>query len=317
LNQDINKLRLGATDILVSPMGVGAWSWGDRFFWGYGQEYSEEDVKAAIEVSLAEGINFFDTAEVYGRGHSELLVGKYLAKSSQSPVIATKAFPYPWRIHKSQVVRALRGSLRRLDAPLVDLYQVHWPYSLMSVENWAEGLADAVQQGLTRAIGVSNYNRVQMRRSHGALSRRGLPLASNQVVYSLLNRRVEKNGLLNMCRDLEVSLIAYSPLAQGLLTGKYTSSRPMQGVRARRYSARLTNQVQPLVQLMREIGQEHGGKTPSQVALNWVMCKGAIPIPGAKNLAQAQENAGALGWSLSADEVARLDQASDRVNEGI
>jgi aryl-alcohol dehydrogenase-like predicted oxidoreductase len=315
VNEHTDKIRLGTTDILISPLGVGAWSWGDRFFWGYGQDYTEEDVQAAIEVSLAAGINFFDTAEVYGRGHSELLVGKYLAKSPQSPLIATKAFPYPWRVHKSQVLRALRGSLRRLEIPQVDLYQVHWPYSLMSVEHWAAGLADAVQQGLARAVGVSNYNRVQMRRAHGELNKRGIPLASNQVIYSLLNRKVEKNRLLSMCQDLEISLIAYSPLAQGLLTGKYTPTKPMQGVRSRRYSAHLTSQVQPLIQLMRDIGRDHGEKTPSQIALNWVMCKGAIPIPGAKNSAQAQENAGALGWSLSADEVASLDRASDRIIE--
>jgi len=315
LDNNTEKIRLGTTDILLSRMGIGAWAWGDRFFWGYGQGYHEEDIRAVVETSLSAGINFFDTAEVYGRGQSERLVGKYVTQADESLVIATKVFPYPWRMHKSQVVRALRGSLRRLESTRVDLYQVHMPYSLMSVENWAAGLADAVQQDLTRAVGVSNYNQEQMRRAHGVLVKRGILLASNQVEYNLLNRKVEKNGLLSLCQDLGISLIAYSPLAQGLLTGKYTPTNPLPGVRGRRYNARLTNQAQYLVQLMHEIGRDHDGKSPAQVAINWVMCKNAIPIPGAKNLAQAQENTAAMGWRLSAEEVASLDRASDRIVE--
>lgn len=301
---------------MLSPMGIGAWAWGDRLFWGYGQGYDEEDIRVVVDTCLSAGINFFDTAEVYGRGQSERLVGKYVSHADASLVIATKVFPYPWRVHKSQVVRALRGSLRRLESTQTDLYQVHSPYSLMSVEDWAAGLADAVQQRLTRAVGVSNYNQEQMRRAHGVLVKRGILLASNQVEFHLLNRKIEKNGLLSLCQDMGISLIAYSPLAQGLLTGKYTPTNPLPGVRGRRYSARLINQAQSLVQLMRDIGRDHEGKTPAQVAINWVMCKNAIPIPGAKNLAQAQENIGALGWRLSADEVASLDRASDRIDEG-
>ena len=316
MEYEAEKIRLGTTDIMLSPMGIGAWSWGDRFFWGYGQGYDEEDIRVVVDTCLSAGINFFDTAEAYGRGQSERLVGKYVSQADASLVIATKVFPYPWRVHKSQVVRALRGSLRRLESTQADLYQVHMPYSLMSVEDWAAGLADAVQQGLTRAVGVSNYNQEQMRRAHGVLVKRGILLASNQVGFHLLNRKIEKNGLLSLCQSMGISLIAYSPLAQGLLTGKYTPTNPLPGVRGRRYSARLINQAQSLVQLMRDIGRDHEGKTPAQVAINWVMCKNAIPIPGAKNLAQAQENIGALGWRLSADEVASLDRASDRIDEG-
>jgi aryl-alcohol dehydrogenase-like predicted oxidoreductase len=176
-------------------------------------------------------------------------------------------------------------------------------------------LADAVELGLTRAVGVSNYNTDQLRRAHAVLAKRGVLLASNQVEYHLLNRKIEKNGLLDICHEMGISLIAYSPLGQGVLTGKYSPENPMKGVRGRRYSSTYLGQLQPLIKLLEEIGHEQGDKTPSQVALNWVIQKGAIPIPGAKNARQAEDNAGALGWSLSEDEVARLDQISDQISE--
>jgi aryl-alcohol dehydrogenase-like predicted oxidoreductase len=148
-----------------------------------------------------------------------------------------------------------------------------------------------------------------MQRAHTALARRGIPLASNQVEYSLWQRKPETSGLLEVCRQLDVTLIAYSPLAQGLLTGKYTPKNPPPGVRGRRYG-RALGKVQPLVSLLRDLGAVHGGKTPAQVALNWTICKDAVPIPGAKNARQAMDNAGALGWRLSPEQVQALDRAS-------
>jgi aryl-alcohol dehydrogenase-like predicted oxidoreductase len=172
------------------------------------------------------------------------------------------------------------------------------------------GMADTVELGLTRAVGVSNYSVQQMDRAHAALAKRGVVLASNQVEYSLLHRAPERTGLMQSCRDLGVTLIAYSPLAMGLLTGKYGPANPPPLRRRSRLSG-LLGQVGPLVQVLREVGDEQGGKSSAQVALNWTMCKGTLPIPGAKNARQAAENAGALGWRLTADQVARLDQASD------
>ena len=131
--------------------------------------------------------------------------------------------------------------------------------------------------------------------------------------YSLINRKVEKNGLLKSCQEQGITLIAYSPLGQGILTGKYSPKRPLPGIRGWRYARSLLEKVQPLLGLMVEIGQAHGGKSAAQVALNWVICKGALPIPGAKNLRQVQENLGALGWRLVEAEVAALDEASDKV----
>jgi aryl-alcohol dehydrogenase-like predicted oxidoreductase len=226
--------------------------------------------------------------------------------------VATKFAPLPFRLRKGALVRALRASLARLGLARVDLYQVHFPYSLVPVPVWADALADAVEAGLTRSVGVSNYSAAQMRQAHEVLSRRGIPLASNQVEYHLLKRKVERNGVLQSCRELGVALIAYSPLAKGLLTGKYTPENRPPGLR--KYTARKgkLSSIQPLLGLMREVGQAHEGKSPAQVALNWIVCKGAVPIPGAKNAHQAQENAAAAGWRLAAAEIAALDEMSRR-----
>ncbi|MBE2233913.1 MAG: aldo/keto reductase [Anaerolinea sp.] len=303
------RVPLGATDIQISPLGIGTWAWGDSVFWQYGQSYTDADIDAAYQASLAYGVNFFDTAEVYGLGRAERLLGRNARQAGWPVVIAAKFFPFPWRPSLFQQRRALRKSLERLGMERIDLYQMHWPFPPRSIDTWMEGLADAVEAGLIRAVGVSNYNVAQMRRAHAALARRGIPLASNQVDYSLWQRKPETSGLLAACRQLDVTLIAYSPLAQGVLTGKYTPENPPPGLRGRRY-ARSLGRVQPLVALLRELGAAHGGKTPAQVALNWAICKGTVPIPGAKNARQARDNAGALGWRLSADEVQALDRAS-------
>ncbi len=174
-------------------------------------------------------------------------------------------------------------------------------------------MAEAVQAGLTRSVGVSNYGPELTRRAFEACAKRGIPLASNQVQYSLLHRQPERNGLVQMCRELGVSIIAYSPIAKGLLTGKYTPENPPPGTRGFSAGRDYLKRIQPLVALMHTIGEEHGGKTPGQVALNWVLCKGAVPIPGAKNARQAQENAGALGWRLTDSEVERLETQSNEI----
>jgi aryl-alcohol dehydrogenase-like predicted oxidoreductase len=307
-----DRYRLGQTAIEVSPMGLGTWAWGDRLVWGFGRGYGEPEVKAAYRASRASGVDFFDTAEIYGQGRSERILGR-LAREEQGRIfLATKFFPYPWRPYRGALVPALRGSLRRLGVSRVDLYQIHFPFPPLSVESWMESMADAVELGLTRAVGVSNYSVRQMERAHAALARRGVSLASNQVEYSLLQRGPERTGLLHACRDLGVTLIAYSPLGMGLLTGKYGPDRPPPLARRRRTRG-LHQRLGPLLELLRQIGQENGGKSPSQVALNWTMAKGTLPIPGAKNERQAAENAGALGWSLTTDQVARLDEASNAV----
>ncbi len=310
-------IPLGRTDIRISSLGLGTWQWGDRMMWGYGKTYTDSDIHDAFHASLQSGVYFFDTAEVYGRGRSEELLGAYLEEAGQSPqmaplVVATKFMPYPWRLWKGSLLSALRASLTRLRLERVDLYQMHWPFRPVPIELWANALADAVEAGLTRAVGVSNYDSAQMLRAHSTLAKRGVPLASNQVEFHLLNRRVEHKGLLKLCRELGVTLIAYSPLAKGMLTGKYTPQARPPGVRSYLFRRARLDKIQPLIQLLRAIGEAHDGKSPAQVALNWVICKGAVPIPGAKNARQAQDNAAALGWRLSEAEIAALDEESQK-----
>jgi aryl-alcohol dehydrogenase-like predicted oxidoreductase len=196
----------------------------------------------------------------------------------------------------------------------VDLYQIHWPTPPLPVETWVDALGEAAQAGLTRAAGVSNYTTPQVIRAHAALARRGLPLATVQVRYNVLSRDPERNGLLETCARLGITLIAYSPLAQGMLTGTYSVEHPPPGLRRVLY-AKVLARLGPLSGLLREIGQAHA-KTPAQVALNWIICKGALPIPGARSVRQARENAGALGWRLGATEVAALDESGDRIRQG-
>jgi aryl-alcohol dehydrogenase-like predicted oxidoreductase len=211
------------------------------------------------------------------------------------------------------VLAALKASLIRLGASRIDLYQIHNPLSPIGIESLVEGLVDCVSAGLARAVGVSNFDESQMLRAYSTLARNNIHLASNQVHYSLLQRQVEKNGLLARCRELGIRLIAYSPLEMGLLTGKYSRTHLPPGSRALRYPG-VISRLQPLLKLMTEIGQDQGGKSNAQIALNWVIAKGALPIPGAKNVAQAQDNAGALGWSLNAQQIAALDAASDQLS---
>ena len=293
-------------------MGLGAWQWGDRVVWQYGNGYSAEDVQRAFQVSVNEGIRFVDTAEVYGNGNSERLLGKFIKETDQPVLIATKFFPYPWRFTKGTVQRALRASLGRIGVESVDLYQVHWPGTIMGTDTLMEGMAECVKSGMARTVGVSNFGQSRMLAAYSTLARQNIPLASNQVHYSLLNRTVEKDGTLARCKELGIRLIAYSPIEKGLLSGKYSVEHPPTGTRTGMYR-NLLPKIQPLLKLITEIGQDHGGKSNAQVALNWTICKGTLPIPGAKTVEQAQQNAGALGWSLTDAEVARLDEMSDQI----
>lgn len=290
-------------------LGLGAWAWGDRVVWQYGRGYSDGDLQQAFQASVKEGVHFVDTSEVYGSGRSERLIGQFARESEQPLIIATKYFPWPWRLTRGSILGALKDSLKRLDAEMVDLYQIQWPSPVQSPEGLAEGLAGCIEARLARAVGVANFDHKNMLRAYSTLARKGLTLASNQVHFSLLRREAETGGLLARCNELGVRLIAYSPLEMGLLTGKYGLDHPPPGNRGLRYAG-LLGKLAPTLKLMTEIGQDHGGKSNAQVALNWVIAKGALPIPGAKNAEQALENAGALGWALTADEVTRLDEAS-------
>jgi aryl-alcohol dehydrogenase-like predicted oxidoreductase len=311
----MDTISLGRSGLQVSRLGVGAMTWGDphglaRFHpakLAYGGAHGRQEEQAALEASLAGGVRLFDTAAMYSGGASERRLGE-LARG-KDVILATK-FPSGFRATAESMPRDLDASLARLGR--IDLYQHHFPSKRVSIPRLMDLMADAVAAGKIKAVGVSNYSAEQMRTAHAALARRGISLASNQVEYSLLHRQPEVNGVLDTCRELGVTLIAYQPLAGGALTGKYKAGDRPTGLRQfMPYFRRAgLEALAPVVALLREIGERYG-RSPAQVALRWLIENGTvIPIPGAKNGAQAAGNAGALSLSLSADEIAALERAT-------
>ncbi len=313
----LDQRQLGASGIVVPALGVGAWSWGDKQFWGYGKTYTRDDITQVYELCQDAGLNFFDTAEIYGGGESERILGECMRKDGRPAVIASKFAPLPGRFSARSLLDALDKSLQRLGVTSIDLYQIHWPYTFIKQPALMDALAEAVRAGKVRAVGVSNYGADLLRKAHARLARHDIPLASNQVHYSLLHRKPEANGVLATCRELNVALIAYSPLEQGLLTGKYRAGDSQVPLPAfpRRLQAGFRpaqqRKMEPLFVAMEAAAHAHD-KTMGQVALNWLLAKDEciIPIPGAKNARQARENAGTLGWRLTQEEHERISQAA-------
>lgn len=302
---------IGQSDVRIAPLGVGTWAWGDWGYWSYGSTHQRDDLNEAFLASVNAGITLFDTAEVYSMGESERILGDLIRKSRTSVVVATKYAPFPWRVSPITVRIALEASIDRLGIEQVDLYQVHWPPVLLSQRALMTALAELVHDGRIRAVGVSNYSAGQVLEAYDALERHGVLLAANQIHYNLLHRKPEINNVLTVCRDRGMTILAYSPLAQGLLTGKYTASNRPGGIRRLASALEDMDAVQQLIGLLREIGQGHGDKTPAQVALNWLVAQeNVIPIPGAKNAQQAASNAQAIGWSLTPDEQQTISTAT-------
>lgn len=313
----MNTTTLGNSDLQVPRLGIGAMTWGDPSglarlnpaTLAYGGAHGFEEEQRALEASLAAGVTLFDTAAIYSSGASERRLGE-LARGKQV-LIATK-FPPSLFSRAESLPQALDASLARLERSSVDLYQHHFPAPRIPIPKLMDLMADAVEAGKVRAIGVSNYSAAEMRAAHAALARRGIPLASNQVEYSLLHRQPEVNGVLDACRELGVTLIAYQPLASGALTGKYSVGTRPTGLRRflPHFRGRGLAALGPIVNLLREIGERYG-KSPAQVALRWLIeNERVLPIPGAKNGKQAADNAGALSFSLTPAEIDALDQAT-------
>lgn len=299
---------------IIPALGVGTWAWGDRNVWGmggYDAALTEATIAEAWEASIDAGVTFFDTAEGYGNGESERIIGRLLAADrgrASKVVLATKFIPMPWKLDVVGALRrSLEASLGRLGVAKVGLYQIHGPISLRGHGAIADALAAVHADGMVEAVGVSNYSVGEMRSIASKLAERGIPLASNQIEFSLLRRRPETGGLLAACRELGVVPLAYSPIGQGRLTGKYDASNPPP--KGRSFSDHPMTAVDAVVRVLREIGEVHD-RTPSQVALQWIVAKGAVPIPGAKNGAQAEQNAGGIGWTLEPGEIARLDDVA-------
>lgn len=313
-----HKTSLGRSNLKVPRMGVGAMTWGDAkglarlhpAKTAYGGAHGIEEEKRALEVSIEAGANLFDTAAMYSIGAAELRLGEL--SRGRDVLIATK-FPGGFSFKEEELSKQLEASLARLGRNSIDLYQHHFPMPRISIPKLMDQLADAVEAGKVRAVGVSNYSVEQMREAHAALAKRGIPLASNQVEYSLLKRQPEVNGVLDACRELGITLIAQSPMAGGMLTGKYSAQNRPGGFFRRilpRYNRKTLDAIQPVIRLLREIGERYS-KTPSQVALRWLIENPIVlPIPGAKNGRQAMDNAGALSFSLTSEEVEMLSEAT-------
>jgi aryl-alcohol dehydrogenase-like predicted oxidoreductase len=313
--------RLGRSEIQITAVGLGCWQFSENvgmagIFW---DALPAETVQEIVDATLKGGVNWFDTAEVYGWGRSERGLAKALArldKKNGEVVIATKWWPIPRMA--SSIVKTIDKRLECLSPLGIDLYQIHWPFALATVDAQAQGMAELVKAGKIRAVGVSNYSAKKMRAMHEALGRRGVPLASNQMSYSLLDRSIESNGVLAAAKELGISIIAYSPLAQGILSGKFHDDPALVSKISgpRKYTPNFRpsglERSRPLVEELKKIAASHGA-TPSQVALNWLAHfhgDTVVVIPGATKRRHAEENVGAMRFTLSKDELNRIDELS-------
>ncbi|MEW5319101.1 MAG: hypothetical protein WDW38_010271 [Sanguina aurantia] len=308
-------------------MGLGTWSWGNQLLWGY-DESMDPELQELFDLMVKSGVNLFDTADSYGtgrlNGRSEQLLGRFIRENPSSAAVrdnlhvATKFATYPWRIFPSSIVSACKQSLERLGTDQLAVGQLHW--SASNYAPWQEGalqtgLADCYEQGLVKAVGVSNYGPKQLKKVHAALLEREVPLASAQIQYSLLSCGSQQESLKALCDDLGIAVIAYSPLALGVLSGNYSMDNLPEGPRGLLFK-QLLPEVQPLISVIDAIAEERQ-KTPSQVCLNFLMCQGTIPIPGTKSLSQAEENLGALGWKLDSGELTELKTTAAGLKRGM
>lgn len=311
---------LGKTDIRVTPIGLGVMelSGGGGLLGFAFPVISPAEKNAIIRTALEGGINWFDTAELYGNGVSEQSLAtalKAAGKLDGEVVIATKWWPL-FRSARN-ISKSIHARLRHLQGFSIDNYMVHQPFSFSSPEAEMDAMADLVEAGLIRSVGVSNFTPQRMLRAARRLERRGLPLAVNQVYYSLLHRDIERDGTLQTAQDLGVTIVAYTPLESGLLSGKYHRNPDLlrrAPVWKRAALQRRIQATRPLINALEEIASRYAA-TPAQVALNWLIHfhgERVVTIPGATRAHQAQESAHALTFKLDAEELARLDELTRR-----
>jgi aryl-alcohol dehydrogenase-like predicted oxidoreductase len=270
---------------MVSRLGTGTNRWA--------QGENDEPVYEAFKALLDGGVYFFDTAEVYTGGRSERLLGGCLHRDGRSIIVASKYMPYPTRLTKGQFNEALDATLERLGEATLDLYYIHMPPTLTSIESLMDDMAEAVSAGKIRSVGVSNFSAEQLRRAATQLENYGLTLAANEVEYSLTNRGPEENGVLDACKEIKASLVAYRPLSRGLLAVNNARGNPA-------------------MKTLESIADRHEVKV-GQIALAWLLQKDpiVIPIPGATKMEHALENMSALNIVLKDDEFRELDEVSN------
>jgi aryl-alcohol dehydrogenase-like predicted oxidoreductase len=316
----MQRRRLGNTDIEITPIGFGSWAIGGgdwEFAWG---PQDEREAIEAIERAVDLGMNWIDTAAVYGLGHSEELVGRAVRGMARKPYLFTKC-SMTWddqrKIHRSlkadSVRRECEASLRRLGVETIDLYQIHWPNPAADIEEGWETLARLREEGKVRHIGVSNFDVDQMRRVQSIA-----PIASLQPPYSLLKREVERD-ILPYCREHHIGVIVYSPMASGLLTGAMTRDRvanfPPDDWRRNNpeyREPRLTHNL-GLAELLRRIGVRHG-RSAGEVAIAWTLRQPAVTgaIVGGRNGRQVAGVIGAGEFHLGEDEIRDIEAFAGR-----
>jgi aryl-alcohol dehydrogenase-like predicted oxidoreductase len=283
----------------VSAIGLGTWQFGSME-WGYGSRYASEDAKAIVHRALELGVNLIDTAEIYGQGRSERILGEAIRDRRERVFLATKLFPIGLPL---MVESRGRASARRLGVDHIDLYQQHWPSPLFPAGATMPRMKRLVESGLVGHVGVSNFSLQQWQDAERAL---GGPVLSNQVQFSLVHRDPVRE-LVPWAQKEGRIVIAYSPLGQGLLSGRYQDAPPRNFRRFRtNFRAAGRARAGPLVAALREIASKHGA-TPAQVALAWLIRKpNVVAIPGASSVKQVEENAAAADVDLTDDEAERL-----------
>lgn len=312
--------RLGKSGLMVTPIGLGTWQFSKRNnlagkIW---PELDDDLIHQVVQLSLDGGINWFDTAEIYGNGASEIALSKALAACGKKPgevIIATKWWPLMRTA--SNITKTIGKRLEVLNPFPIDLYQVHQPFSFSGEVKEMKAMAQLVKEGKIKYVGVSNFNAKKMRNAWNTLNKLGLPLLSNQVQYSLLNRKIESNGILETAKELGISIIAWSPLAQGLVTGKFHDNPELlKNVGMRKYSPLFKpggiEKSRPLIGVIKKLALKYN-VTTSQVALNWLINFHGdmiVAIPGATKENHARENTGAMSFTLSADDLSMLDKES-------
>ncbi|MHA2025757.1 MAG: aldo/keto reductase [Candidatus Thorarchaeota archaeon] len=315
---DITKRRLGKTDLEITPIGLGAmeFSGGKGPFKYLLAAVPYETQDEVIKVALESGMNWIDTAEIYGSGESERAVARGLKAAGKSPgevMITTKWMPVAKRAKSMR--KAAAKSTHRLDPYPIDLYLVHRPESLSSVDTQMDEMAKLVDAGTIRAVGISNFSANKMIKAHEALAERGLPLVANQMHFSLVKRHIETNGVLEAAKDLGITIIAYTPLGQGALTGHLHKNPELLKEMPRFRRSRVGRQMkktQPLIDALDAIALEHEA-TIAQIVLNWTVNyhgETIVTIPGSSKTYQAEQNAGAMKISLTKEQLETISTLS-------
>ena len=291
----------------VSAIGLGAWQFGTAE-WGYGEDYARDEALKIVRRALELGVNLVDTAELYGFGRSERIVGEAIKGHRDQVFLATKLFPVGLPL---QVASRARGSARRLGVDRIDLYQQHWPSPMFPPGATMPRMRKLVESGLVTHVGVSNHSLAQWQAAEKSF---GGPVLSNQVKFNLLERGPMLD-LVPWARENGRVVIAYSPLAQGLLSGKYLETTPRNLRRLRpAFSTSSRARLRPLIAALGEIATRHGA-TPAQISLAWLIRKpSVVAIPGASSVQQMEQNAAAADIELTDEEDARLSTLASALN---